>query len=50
MKPRDQQGEIVDPKPKSPYQRPELKRLGTLRDITAITVASPGLDLDESGQ
>lgn len=50
MNPRDRQGEIVEPKPKSPYQRPELKRLGALRDITAVSVASPGLDLlDESG-
>jgi hypothetical protein len=44
MTPRDKRAEIVDPKPKAPYERPELKRLGTLRDITANT--SPGMDAE----
>jgi hypothetical protein len=35
MKPQDKQPEIGDPTPKAPYQRPELKRAGTLRDVTA---------------
>jgi len=35
MKPQDKQADIADPKPKAPYQRPELKRVGTLRDVTA---------------
>ena len=46
MKPQDKRPEIADPMPKAPYQRPELKRLGTLRDITATTVASPGMDAE----
>ena len=37
MKPQDKQADIADPKPKAPYQRPELKRIGTLRDVTAQT-------------
>jgi hypothetical protein len=37
MKPQDMQADIADPKPKAPYQRPELKRIGTLRDVTAQT-------------
>jgi hypothetical protein len=41
MKPQDKRAEIAEPKSRSPYQRPELKRLGTLRDITANT--SPGM-------
>ena len=35
MKPQDQRPEIAEPKPKAPYQRPEFKRVGTLRDLTA---------------
>ena len=35
MKPQDNQAESAEPKPKAPYQRPELKRVGTLRDVTA---------------
>ena len=35
MKPQDKQAESAEPKPKAPYQRPELKRVGTLRDVTA---------------
>jgi hypothetical protein len=46
MKPQDKQAESAEPKPKAPYQRPELKRVGTLRDITALTVASPGMDAE----
>jgi len=37
MKPQDEQVEGAEPKPKAPYQRPELKRVGTLRDVTAQT-------------
>ena len=44
MKPQDKRAEIAEPKSISPYQRPELKRLGTLRDITANT--SPGMDAE----
>ena len=47
MKPQDKQAESAEPKPKAPYQRPELKRLGILRDITALTVASPGPNPDD---
>ena len=39
MKPQDKQPEIADPKPKAPYQRPELKRVGTLRDLTAALLS-----------
>jgi len=35
MKPQDKHTDIADPKQKAPYQRPELKRVGTLRDVTA---------------
>jgi hypothetical protein len=35
MKSQDERPEIADPKPKAPYTRPELKRVGTLRDVTA---------------
>jgi hypothetical protein len=35
MRPQDKQADIADPQPKTPYQRPELKRVGTLRDVTA---------------
>ena len=43
MKSQDQRAEIADPKAKTPYQRPELKRVGNLRDVTALA----SLDLDE---
>jgi len=35
MKPQDEQAESAEPKPKAPYQRPKLERIGTLRDVTA---------------
>jgi hypothetical protein len=35
MESQDKRDEIADPKLKAPYQRPELKRVGTLRDVTA---------------
>jgi hypothetical protein len=35
MKPQDEGPEIADPKPKAPYQRLELKRVGKLRDVIA---------------
>ena len=35
MEPQDKHAESVDPKPKAPYQRPKLERIGTLRDVTA---------------
>ena len=35
MKPQNKPAEIIEPTPKAPYQRPELKRAGTLRDVTA---------------
>jgi len=41
MKPEDQQAECVDPKPKAPYQRPKLTRVGTLRDVTAALSEAP---------
>jgi hypothetical protein len=44
MNPQEKRPEIADPKPKAPYQRPELKKIGKLRDVTAIT--SPGMDTD----
>ncbi len=40
MKPPVEQVKASDDKPKAPYQRPELKRVGKLRDVTAVT-ASP---------
>jgi len=40
MKPEEQRDDIAPPKPKAPYQRPELKKVGRLRDVTAQ--ASPG--------
>jgi hypothetical protein len=40
MELQDERPEIADPKPKAPYQRPELKRVGTLRDVTAVTAVS----------
>ena len=44
MNPQEKRPEIAGPKPRAPYQRPELKRVGTLRDITANT--SPGMDAE----
>ena len=35
MRPQDKRTEIAEPKPKAPYQQPEFKRVGTLRDLTA---------------
>ena len=35
MDPKDKQPELSSLIPKAPYQRPELKRVGTLRDVTA---------------
>jgi len=35
MNPQEKRPEIADPKPRAPYQRPALKRVGTLRDVTA---------------
>jgi len=35
MDPKDKQPELSSLSPKAPYQRPELKRIGTLRDVTA---------------
>ena len=35
MKSQDTRDEIADPTLKTPYQRPELKRVGVLRDVTA---------------
>jgi hypothetical protein len=35
MKQESKRDEIADPKPKAPYQRPDLRRVGTLRDVTA---------------
>jgi hypothetical protein len=40
MESQDKRDEIADPKLKAPYQRPELKRVGTLRDVTAQIVGS----------
>ncbi len=35
MEPQEKGAEVTDSKPKVPYQRPELKRVGKLRDVTA---------------
>jgi hypothetical protein len=35
MKTQDKRVENAVPPPKAPYTRPELKRVGTLRDVTA---------------
>jgi len=35
MDPKDTQPELSSANPKAPYQRPELKRVGKLRDVTA---------------
>lgn len=37
MKPQDEQVEGAEPKPKRPYERPKLTRVGTLRDVTTQT-------------
>jgi hypothetical protein len=44
MNSRDKRAEIIDPTPRAPYERPELKKIGKLRDITANT--SPGMDVE----
>ncbi len=36
MKPQEKRADTVELKPKAPYQRPELKRVGKLRDVTAV--------------
>ena len=43
MDPKDKQPELSSLSPKAPYQRPELKRVGTLRDVTA---QATGMDQD----
>ncbi len=35
MKPQEKRADTVESKPKAPYRRPELKRVGKLRDVTA---------------
>ena len=35
MDSEDKQSDLSSPTPKAPYQRPELKRVGKLRDVTA---------------
>jgi hypothetical protein len=40
MNPQGKPDENTRPTPKVPYQRPELKRVGTLRDVTAQVAAS----------
>ena len=35
MKTQEKRAEVTDSKPKVSYQRPELKRVGKLRDVTA---------------
>ncbi|MBI2902708.1 MAG: hypothetical protein HYY12_03850 [Candidatus Methylomirabilis oxyfera] len=47
MNPQEKRPEIADPKPKAPYERPELKRLGTLRDVTAVAFSIRGTDATE---
>jgi hypothetical protein len=42
MKLQGNSAEIADPKSRVPYQRPELKRAGTLRDLTAVTASLRG--------
>ncbi len=43
MKPQEKQTEVTDSKPKTPYQRPELRRVGKLRDVTAaVKTGNPG--------
>ena len=43
MQPQDRRTEIAEPKIKAPYTRPELKRVGTLRDVTA-KASGPSMD------
>ena len=45
MKAQNERDERTTPTPKAPYQRPELKRVGTLRDVTART-SGPSPDAD----
>jgi len=35
VKPDEQPDNMSPPKPKAPYERPELKKIGRLRDVTA---------------
>ena len=42
MKHRDEQVEAGDTHTKAPYERPELKKVGRLRDVTAQ--ATPDFD------
>jgi len=37
MEPQDDRDESSGSQVKAPYQRPELKRIGRLRDVTAVT-------------
>ena len=39
MKPQDHRDEIAHPKRKAPYERPELKKIGKLCDVTAVTAS-----------
>jgi hypothetical protein len=43
MESQDKRDEIPDPKAKAPYTRPELKRVGKLRDVTA-KASGPSMD------
>ena len=43
MDPNDKQPELPSPNPKAPYQRPELKRVGKLRDVTAMKTGTDGM-------
>jgi hypothetical protein len=47
MRPQDKRPEIADPKPRAPYLRPELKREGTLRDVTAVVASVRGTEATE---
>ncbi len=40
MKPQEKRADTAESKPKVPYQRPELKRVGKLRDVTAQKTGS----------
>jgi hypothetical protein len=37
MEPRGKRGENANPQARVPYERPELKQAGMLRDVTAQT-------------
>jgi hypothetical protein len=37
MEEESKRGENANPQPRVPYKRPELKRAGMLRDVTAQT-------------